>query len=189
MWFKEKESSNYEEITKNNPAEIDFLELRMEYTRSSYYNPYGDRNEINELSQLFGEEKFQEIILKIPSLLVSSFVDIDFHMIAFSAAEHLKDEKLLSFHGFIIKKLVESILNSGDGNTPETAYIVINTYEEYALLKLFGLKMIEQKLMKINDRSYDLLEVVDKEGNQKGVYFDIEIPFNWLGSRMNKKKD
>ncbi|KNY30304.1 DUF4919 domain-containing protein [Pseudobacteroides cellulosolvens] len=187
MWFfknKQKASLNYEDILKKNPTEIDYLQLRMAYTKTNYYNPYGSRNELNELSNLFEEGKFKEIINKAPKLLTAKFVDIDFHMVVFSAAEQVNDEKISAFHGFIINKLVDSILNSGDGKTPETAFIVINTDEEYALLGCLGLRRTTQSLIKHNERSYDLLEAVDKEGNQHKIYFNIDIPFNWLGAKM-----
>lgn len=187
MWFfknKQKASLNYEDILKKNLTEIDYFQLRMAFTKTNYYNPYGDRNELDELYNLFEEGKFQEIIKKVPKLLTAKFVDIDFHMIVFSAAEQLNDEKLSSYHGFIVNKLLDSILSSGDGKTPETAYIVINTDEEYALLGCLGLRRTTQSLIKHNERSYDLLEAVDKEENLHRLYFDIEIPYNWLGRKI-----
>ena len=183
---KKKGLQNYEDILKKNPTEIDYTELRMAYTNSKYYDPYGERNDIHILSNLFEAGKFQEIINKARDLLISKFIDIEFHMLVFSAAKRLNDEKISSFHAFVANKLVDSILNSGDGKTPESAYIVINTYEEYALLNMIGLRRMAQRLMEINKKSYDLLEVADKEGNKFDIYFDIDIPFNWLGSKMNK---
>ncbi len=187
MWFfkdKPKAPLSYEEILKKNPSEINYFELRMAYTKTDYYNPYGGDNVINELSNLFDEGKFKEIIQKVPGLLMPNFVNIDFHMIVFSAAEQLKDNNLLSFHGFVANKLIDSILNSGDGKTPESAYVVINTSEEYTLLGVLGLKMKAQSLLKIEEKNYDLLEAVDGEGNEIKIYFNIDLPFKWLGSKM-----
>lgn len=187
MWFfkdKPKSTPSYEEILKKNPSEINYFELRMAYTKTDYYNPYGGENVINELSNLFDEGKFKEIIQKVPELFVPHFVNIDFHMIVFSAAKQLNDNNLLSFHGFVANKLIDSILDSGDGKTPESAYVVINTNEEYALIGVLGLKMKAQSLLKIKEKNYDLLEVVDGEGNDTKIYFNIDLPFKWLGSKM-----
>jgi hypothetical protein len=82
---------------------------------------------------------------------------------------------------------MESVLKSGDGRTPESAYTVISTDEEYAFLGVLGLKMKTQSLIKVKNSSYDLLEVVDKEGNGMKIYFNIDIPFNWLDNKMKKK--
>jgi len=176
---KQKAYDNYEDILKKDLNEIDFFELRMAYTRSNYYRPYSRRSGVTELSNLLDEGKYQEVIDKALKLLVPNFVDINFHSIVLSAAEKLNNEKLISFHSFILNKLLKSILNSGDGKTPETAYVVINVDEEYALLSSLGLERIGQFLLN-NKQGYDLLIVVDSEGNQSKIYFDVGMPLNWL---------
>ena len=181
---RHKASHSYEEMLKTNLTDMDYFKLRVAYTNSNYYDPYGSGNEIRELSNLYEEGKYQEIIKKASDLIITKFVNIDFHIIVFSAAKRLNDEELLSFHGSIANNLMDSILNSGDGKTPENAYIVISTDEEYALLDRLNLKMKTQSLIKVDERNYDLLQVVDEEGNQTEIYFNIDLPYKWLDSKM-----
>jgi hypothetical protein len=189
MWpFKKANStpSDYEEILKIDLNDIDYAALRIAYTKTDFYNPY-NKNDLEELSNLFKEGEYGEVLKKAKNIQKMKFASIDYHMLVYSAAIRLNDSSLASLHGAIAKKLMESVLKSGDGRTPESAYTVISTDEEYAFLGVLGLKMKTQSLIKVKNSSYDLLEVVDKEGNGMKIYFNIDIPFNWLDNKMKKK--
>ena len=72
------------------------------------------------------------------------------------------------------KGLVKSILDSGDGKTQKTAYVVINTSEEYALTEWLGIHVNHQSLIMANNDSppCDLLTGT-KNGQNVSIYFDI----------------
>jgi hypothetical protein len=52
----------------------------------------------------------------------------------------LGDSLKSEYHYNIYDGLLNSIYDSGDGISPETAYIVITTKEEYDFLNWFGLQ-------------------------------------------------
>jgi hypothetical protein len=82
---------------------------------------------------------------------------------------------------------IDSILDSGDGRTPETAFIVIETGEEYALLGMTGFEVIRQSLIKSNGHSYDKMEVKHRKTGETAVFFfNVDIPFNWLNKQFKK---
>ncbi len=82
------------------------------------------------------------------------------------------------FHEFVLSGLIRSILQSGDGQSPETAFVVINVREEYILMELLGLTMQKQSVLESGGHIYDRLEVVDSEtGEERELYFNVDIPF------------
>ena len=93
--------------------------------------------------------------------------------------EREADDQKRWFHG-----LVDSILDSGDGKTKETAFVVISVPEEYSFLRAFGLAVKEQAL--VDDR-IDALLVADGSGKTTTVYFDPAAQFRRLSRELGGK--
>jgi hypothetical protein len=69
--------------------------------------------------------------------------------------------------------LMQSILSSGDGQSPASAYHVINVIEEYEVLAELKLKRISQTVLEVQDRTYDVLVCKTKGRRKLTLYFDI----------------
>ncbi len=69
--------------------------------------------------------------------------------------------------------LMQSILSSGDGRSPETAYQVINVIEEYEVLAELDLKRKTQTVLEVGARNYDVLVCRSKARRKLTLYFDI----------------
>ena len=78
------------------------------------------------------------------------------------------------FHGAVKNALVKSIVNSGDGKSPETAMYVIGVAEEYEALQELGLTQESQRLEQKNNRHYDVFSVRDSTGEKRDVYFAVD---------------
>jgi hypothetical protein len=81
--------------------------------------------------------------------------------------------------------LMNTILNSGDGRSKETAMVVCRTSDEYRITSFKGLQVTQQALLHdsmLGD--FDLLTIAKKQQKVKGqkkykeLYFNISIPFN-----------
>jgi tetratricopeptide (TPR) repeat protein len=88
------------------------------------------------------------------------------------------EEYFHKYYGFIT-----SILASGDGKSPESAYIVISTNEEYTLMEYLGLRVSQQLLTEQKNQYFDVLTGITHSGEEKQVYFNVDKPF---GSLKNK---
>ncbi len=103
-------------------------------------------------------------------------VDIDLHMLRAVALARLdraeESEQQIRWRD----GLVGSVLRSGDGRTPETAWVVISIDEEYSILRVLGLKRQSQALTR---EGLDRLEV-EREGERHVVYFDPAAHFRRL---------
>ena len=78
------------------------------------------------------------------------------------------------FHGAVKNALVKSIVNSGDGKSPETAMYVIGVAEEYEALQELGLTQESQRLEQKNNRHYDVFAARDSTGEKRDVYFAVD---------------
>jgi len=88
--------------------------------------------------------------------------------------------------------VMDSILASGDGRTPETAMQVITTAEEYSVIDVLDLRLIKQALVLKNGHNYDVMTVckaTEPENTEKtfDLYFNVDLPFASLHKMFSKE--
>ena len=97
-----------------------------------------------------------------------------------NSGNYLKaDEYFHKYYGFIT-----SILATGDGKSPESAYIVISANEEYTLMEYMGLRVSQQLLTEQKNQYFDVLTGITRSGEERQVYFNIDKPFGSLGKSL-----
>jgi len=74
-------------------------------------------------------------------------------------------------------------LATGDGKTPQTAYVTISIPEERAILNFLRLTMVSQAL--VNDHYRDRFETVSQEGIKQVIYFFPEAHYARLAKKLN----
>ena len=109
-------------------------------------------------------------------------VDIDIHIAQAVALDELGREEESGHHLLWHKGLVDSILRSGDGRTPETAWVVISIAEEYSILHVFGMSLRGRDLL---EGEIDRMEV-ESEGKVYVVHFDSSAHFRRLRSSLGE---
>lgn len=171
---------------KNFDKTVDFKALRLAYTKTPDYNPYGrDNSRDDAMGKAIEEEKFEEAIKIAQTILEKNYVHIFAHFVSRIAYRELGDQKKFEYHHFVTNGLVQSIIGSGRGRDPEGAFLVISTDEEYMILDVLGLKSKTQSTLKVADQTYDKLEVVDRKTGDTGeIFFNVTIPFEWLSRQF-----
>ena len=183
--------SKYETLLaklKQNDRTVDFKELRLAYTDTKLYSPYGgDRDSRQKMFAALRQDSFDSALENAEKLLAVNYVDLNAHFGACVAHRELGHAEKADYHRFVFEGLLNSIKNSGDGKTTATAMIVISTDEEYVLLNYLGLRPTQQALLNDKGHSYDMMTSVDPKTNQTVVYyFNIDKPFNWLGNSLKQ---
>ncbi len=87
----------------------------------------------------------------------------------------IKDSSIIWFNKY--DKLIRTIMASGDGKTPKTAFIVTKITDEYSILNALGLQFTGQALINKKRKSYDLMNVAQNEYGIDKLYFDINLFF------------
>jgi len=159
---------------------VDFTALRQAYTQSPDYSPYGGGTDKahGAMFQAFGKKQYDKAIKEAEKVLKEYYLDIDAHIICQLAFAETGKRERADYHQFVSEGLVQSILDSGDGQSEKTAYAVVTVDEEYALLRVWGFGLRSQGLRHAEGHSYDVLTVIDRQTNEeKRIYFNIDPIF------------
>ncbi|NLH55718.1 MAG: DUF4919 domain-containing protein, partial [Rikenellaceae bacterium] len=103
-----------------------------------------------------------------------SIEQVFFTAIAYKEMDEL-EKSLVFFNKYYM--LIETILSSGDGLSPETAMVVLNTSDEYSVINAIGFQAEMQSLTRINGKNYDIIKLFENDYNIEELYFDIDLFF------------
>ena len=93
--------------------------------------------------------------------------------------------------------MLDSILKSGDGRTPASAFVVFHVREEYDVARLLRAQVLRQTLRQEGARSFDMLTVRQlpktgdgpAEGPERELYFDITELFALEGKAVEMMRN
>jgi len=81
---------------------------------------------------------------------------------------------------FNFSNLIKVIRSTGDGESCETGYHVLDISHEYVLLSYYGFQVEQQSLIHDKKHSCDLMKLQDNEYGVEGIYFNIDKMFGTL---------
>jgi len=170
------------EIAKHSPEKVDFTKLRLSFAESEEYIPcIPDIDLAKKLERFLKDGDIKKASEVIKKILDNYYLDINAHVIADFIFDELNDKGKSYFHRTFAKGLIDSILDSGDGKTFETAYKVIDIREEYVILETMGILANHQEFVEWQGHKYDVFEEFDPAtGMIKYIHFNIDIPKKWL---------
>ena len=158
-------------------ANTDYTALRAAYVKDKSYDPYGVGVSAlsGQMSRAFRGDDCKTAIATANQIASIRFVDLDAHFIAASCLDKAGDKAHADMESAIFVGLGRSILRSGDGKSPETAFHVVTLAEEYFVLGLKDVAMERQALIRAGDHSYDLITgKIKGKGTKAEYYFEID---------------
>ncbi|MCE1189646.1 MAG: DUF4919 domain-containing protein [Ignavibacteria bacterium] len=167
----------------NKYGETDFFMLRMSFTRLPGYRPFSVMNNeaFKELQLDMNQKRYNEGVTVLEEILATNYFDPRAHMMAVALYQYKGDTVKAKFHARVYKGIISSIVQSGDGVGPETAFIVISTEEEYAFMQAANWHTKDQNLLDVKGRKYDCFRVSKVGSNDDFyVYFDVTLPMRTL---------
>lgn len=161
---------------------IDYARLRLSYMDSPEYRQAKDTTDAEKAMWTALDAKdFASALKNADEVLESEYVNIDAHFVAYAANAQLGVTDKAEFHRAVFRGLVDSILKSGDGLSPKTAWVVITVHEEYVVFRVLGMQLGQQSVMNVDRHNYDEMKVTDKDGKEHTFYFNVDIPFKHYG--------
>lgn len=165
---------------KNGDTSINFAELRVLYAQLPTYNPYKIMQDLKEKEdQMWQEYKsgnYDKALEIGTSILEMNYLRIMTHYIFSEVYGKLGDTQKQKFHEDVFFGLVDSIIQSGDGKSPETAMTVIEIREEYDVLDVLGFEQESQTLVEKDGKRFDFLVAKNSEtGETRDFYFNIDL--------------
>ncbi len=165
------------------------LALRRAYAASSRYLPY-DRNSdaiIARAGRLIRAKDYRGAMEQADKALARNYANMRAHLVRAFAARKLGDEKTRAFHDRVYAGLYLSLLASGDGKSPETAYWTINIDEQNEMLWTMKLRKTGQSLVRRKSGIYDRITAVSREtGKPVVLFFDVTGALRALSEQMRK---
>ena len=159
-----------------------FQSIRDNFAKSKEFSGTWIANAQREaLLKTYSEEKPQAFIQGAKVWLDKCPVDAKVHLMLASLLLRTGDYRSGAYHRSMFYGLLWSILASGDGKTPKTAFHVIASDEEYTVLNFIGAKLKQQNLQGVND----VMEV-ELDGKVSVMYFDVSIGLGSLEKKLTQ---
>lgn len=189
----QKSTSEYAGLrdrVKSGDLSVDFKRLRIAYVSAPEYHEAKDtEKETTAMIAAVNARDFKLAIQNADVVLENNYTDMDAHFVEYIAYRELGNAAQAGFHRSVFDGLIRSILNSGDGKSRETAYVVALVHEEYVVLRVLGLRPDKQSLDQDKEHSYDVLETKDPEsGKAVKLYFNVDVSMNHLMNIFGDKK-
>lgn len=177
---------------KGGDTNIDFATLRQAYAASPRYEPYGDdaKRLKSALFDAFAAKDCTRATQAAAQILEANYVNIDAHLIADRCYRDMGDAARADFHQAIARGLLGAIAGTGDGQSPDTAFVVIAVEEEVSFLRAQGYDVSDHALVNHAGRRFDRVEATETDtGDAAVVFFDVERPLSWLERHLEQKKE
>ena len=156
-----------------------YFALRDLVTEHPRFQPYSD--ELKQLNALCEERRFEEMQNLLPAMLPNCLLSPSFHVFAGISSRELGDENAAEAESVVARKLLETLLATGDG-TKDRPFHIIRVEDEYDVMAAKGLDVAEQELHQEDGRYLDALS--DATGAE--VWFDVTIPRSHLDRTMGE---
>lgn len=165
---------------KNGDTSINFAELRLLFAQLPDYNPYRTMDELqdkeDQMWEAYKSGNYEEALQIGNSILETNYLRIMTHYIFSEIYGKLGDTEKQQFHEDVFFGLVDSIIKSGDGKSPETAMTVIEIKEEYDVLSVLGFEEDSQTLIEQDGKRFDVIAAQNPEtGETRDFYFNIDL--------------
>jgi hypothetical protein len=161
---------------KAGDVNIDYAALRYAWADTPDYDGYSDGPDgaRDAMIAAFNGRDCDKALGQAHAVLEAIYVDIDAHTVAGACYGQRLDLGKSNFHRAVARGLEKSILDSGDGKSPKTAYIVVRINEEYQVLRTLTLRLGTQSLVNADGHAYDMMAAEDEHGKEVVVYFQID---------------
>jgi len=179
------------EKARNGDTDTNYTALRLSYVQSDGYDPYSTRTRplFEDTWQALNARDCPGAIAKSNELLRIDFTRIVVHALRSDCFGQLGDTANALRELAIGRGLAASLLASGDGKSPSTAYVVVTLNEETFVLREIGVKQEKQALVNDDGHEYDLISGIDRAGQKASVYFEVSNLFAGLSREFGAAKE
>ncbi len=157
-----------------------FDRILSTYSLTSFYDPSSDR----EQSAMLLTESYQEqgnyaACLEVAmSLLDTNYTSLTGHFAASNCARLNGDERAAQYHTWVLDNLIEAIWRTGDGQSPESAFMINSSIDLYAFIQLHQLVAVGQDLVYLRNVPIQKISIQTPENNRMSTwYFNVTPQF------------
>jgi hypothetical protein len=185
--------ADYAALTKRaaeGDRSVDFSVLRASYPYTDHWDPFGNKTAAL-LDQAVAASRGKDCataLEKLEEILKLDYTIDAAHALRSDCLAEIGNRYASKVESDIADGLIRSLLNSGDGNTEGTAYVVMSEREEMDVLANRNLvsKVRQTQVRGKDGRFYDEVQSTSARSGEslKTVYFDVSSFVNGRKSRM-----
>jgi hypothetical protein len=174
---------------KAGKIEIDYTAFRLAYAASSKYAPYGTIEIVSKMKKAYDAGDCPSAMAHAEEAFEVNFLQMDAHKIAGFCQKKAGNEEEARRHYAMFLGLFSSVLKSGDGLSPETAFVVIAVDEEYNVLETASFTPVKQERVNHGGSAFDRFEVKLPESDRTAtLFFNVDRPHAQLARTLQKKQ-
>ena len=150
----------------------DYMALRRAYVLLPIYDPFGQKTKglIQDAEDAYVKKDCKTALGKFREAIAINFTLSDAHALSADCMEQLGDKKGEAREDTVAKGLFYSIIASGNGHTPQTAFDVVTRHEEGVVIQTAGLNVTGQSLAVSKVGPIDKIEVTDPQTGKKAQF-------------------
>lgn len=190
---RKRMQSDYAHLTKRateGDKSVDFSTLRAAYPYTDQWDPFGNKTAalLDQAAAAAKGKDCATALVKLEEILKLDFTIDTAHALrsdCLAATGNAGESKIESE---IADSLIRSLMNSGNGNSEATAYVIVTQREEMDVLanRQLLLKVRQTEVRGEDGRFYDEVQATSTRSSERleTVYFDISSYVNGRKSRM-----
>ena len=165
------------------PFSVDYGALRESFAASRFYAPVQDSSEdpFKAVEQDRKNGERAAALVALDAGLANRWADPGSQLRAALICEQLGDLRRRDLHRAIGHGLADALLDSGDGQSPETALKVLSVVEENFALEVLGLAPKSHAKAVRDGHHYDVYKIEQPDGETTDFYFNVELPDHFSG--------
>lgn len=181
--------SEYVKQLESGKTEIDYVDFRNSFLQSKQFIKKS-KNYDSLKKLVYAEIKnknYSEVVRLTKAMLSIDYTSLFAHKYLQQTYKILGDTTNRNKYHDIELGLLYSITRSGDGNTCETGWHVIQIEEEYFILSMIGADLQKQSISSSGKNNCDKMIVKTEEGETKTYYFEANKVFEMEQKAFEKK--
>jgi Domain of unknown function (DUF4919) len=178
---KKMTAADYEAMVKkvrDGDMSVDFQDMRLAFTETKQYSPYGGTTERTEMFSALREKNYEQALSLAEKRMKDYFIDLHAQYVAAVASKQLNKTEKAEFHAKVFKKMMDDIFKHGDGLTAKTAILAIGVPEQYFIMDYLGFQRVSKSLAREGSSIFDVHDAKNGETNEtRKFYFNIDKVF------------
>lgn len=160
---------------KDGDPGVDYTVMRQTYTQTPDYDPFGKKTDglMHDAQAAYLAKDCKTALAKFKMAIAFNFTLSDAHALSADCMAQLGDKKGEAREEAIAQGLFDSIIASGDGKSPKTAFWVVSRHEEEVVFATAGLDAKGQATLKTDHGPVDKFAVTDDKGKKSTLYFNV----------------
>ncbi|HEY4355295.1 MAG TPA: DUF4919 domain-containing protein [Acidobacteriaceae bacterium] len=167
---------------------IDWRDFRLTAALGQVSQGFDSQPVHNQFVNDLDAGRYEKALAEAQTVIDHNMAYGEGHLLAMTALQKMGRETEAKKHEAILNAIGQSIMESGDGNSAETAWFTVAPSETvFFLTEGLGTEMEDHELVHANGHVYDKLTVRDRQGSKRVLWFNTDTNEELKGRALHPK--